>query len=471
MQNAADSSVLVEDDGLGLTELFTRLKRGLPVTLGLGLLGVGIACVAYAVSGRFDTATTATRVIFSFPGAEKGQYPDRSKFQPDDLRAPEIVSEALRRQGLATTEEFQSKIRGALSIEGIISPGIVKERDRLRAAGAPLPPYIPDEYTVSLTLPRSFPLNNRQRELFVNELVTAYRERFHRVYVDLPLTFGSGFDLLNNADYFDFELVLNEEAQNILTFLNTMAETARTFRSPRTGLSFGELQKRATLFIQLRMNETLGLIRQHGLSKDRKAALIKLDYYHRTLQDQAAQAMQEEKVVQDLLTQTRERMQNYVLGIRTTVAQQRPEAPIVDQGLIDSLLANDSYNFLVRQALEAGLKTRRLQSQIAVLNERRTSMKAFLESDQAEKAEVLDQMEKSLTEMKMSYTNLIADIRRTNEDYQRQVFGDAVRVSMQVITDSFYRGFIVSSIVGFAIGIALGLGQSLVRSTPARAIV
>ncbi len=457
-----------DDDAIDFAELIARLRRGLPATLGLGLLGLAVAVAAYFAAGAFLTVNTSTRVVFSFPGYENGEYPDKSRFQPDDLRAPTIVAEALKHQGLETTEEFQGKVRGSLSIEGLIPANIVKERDRLRAAGQALPRYVPDEYTVTLSLPRSFPLSSRQREQFLRELVSVFQERFQRTYVELPHVFGNALDSLDNTDYFDFELVLNQESQNLNAFLAQMSETARTFRSPRTNLSFGDLLKQAQLFTQLRLNETLGLIRQFGLSKDRGTALAKLDYYYRTLEDQVRRAVEEEKVVQALLDQTSERMQNYVLGVRSQAAQQRSDAPIIDQGLVDSLLANDAYNFLVRQALEAGLKTKRLQSQIAILGERRDLMKAFSESAQVEQSEVLAQMEKSLAGMTATYASLITDIRRTHEDYQRQIFGNAISLSMQAKTESFYRQLAMAGFAGLATGIAAGLGLSLLRPVPVR---
>ena len=123
-----------EDDSIDFAELFARLKRGLPLTLGLASLGLAIAATAYFVTGSFLTVTTSTRVVFSFSGFEKGEYPDKSKFSPDDLRSPEIVAEALKRKGMEATDENQSKVRAALSIEGIIPDSIIKERDKLRAS-------------------------------------------------------------------------------------------------------------------------------------------------------------------------------------------------------------------------------------------------------------------------------------------------------------------------------------------------
>ncbi len=450
-----------DDDSIDFGELFSRLKRGLPLIAGLTALGLAIAAGAYFASGQFLTVATATRVVFSFPGFEKGEYPDKSKFQPDDLRSPEIVAEALKREGLEITQDVQSKVRSALSIEGIIPDSIVKERDKQRAAGQTPRLYVPDEYTLTLSLPRSFPLTSRQRELLLNEIVSVYQEKFVRTYVAMPLGTGKAFESLVGADYFDYDLVLSRESQNIGTFLTQMSTTARAFRSPRTNLSFSDLLKQSQLFTQIRLNEVLGLIRRDGLSKDRNLAMVKMDYYLKTLGDEEHRAIEEEKVVQDLLKQSHEREQNYALGVKSQAGQQRSDALVVDQGLVDSLLVNDAYNFLVRQTLEASLKTRRIQSDKAILQERRDNMEAFLKSNASQKAEALTQFQASLDSLKHVYESLMNDIRLTYEDYQQQQYGDAIRVSMQTKTSSFYRGLAMAGIAGLGVGLAAGLGLSL----------
>lgn len=457
-----------DDDAIDFAELFARLRRGFPVTLGLVCIGLAVAAIAVVLGGPFQLATTSTRIVFAFPGFERGEYPDKSKFSPDDVRSPEIVAEALKRKGIEATDEVQAKVRAALSIEGIIPENIIKERDKQRAVGQTPRLYIPDEYSLTLTLPRKFPLTTRQRESLLSEIVSIYREKFTRTYVALPLDMGKAFESLAGADYYDYDLVLNRENQNITSFLTEMSTNARAFRSPRTNLTFADLFKQSQLFSQIRLNEVLGLIRRDGLSRDRNLALVKMDYYMRTLSDQELRAVEEEKVVHDLLRQAQDREQRYALGVKSQTTQQREDGVVIDQGLVDSLLANDAYNFLVRQALEASLKTRRIQADKAILQERRDTMETFIKSNTAEKTEVLAQFQKSLDELRKVYGDLMSNIRLTYEDYQHQQYADAIRISMQASTGSFYRDLAVAAVVGLTIGGSLGVGLSLLGISPGR---
>jgi hypothetical protein len=235
MTNPADSRAFADDDAIDLAGLISCLRRGLPKTMALSALGLAVGAIIFVVTGPFLEIQTTSRVAFSFSGFEKGLYPDQSKFQVDDLRAPDNILEALRGMELDTSEKFQSQIRAALTIEGIIPPGVIKERDRLRTAGQTPPPLLPDEYQITLTLPRNFPLTSRQRELLLSRIVSAYRERFVRTYVNTPLDFGNAFQSLNDADFFEYELILNAEVHNIIAYLSQRlnpAERAVGERAP-----------------------------------------------------------------------------------------------------------------------------------------------------------------------------------------------------------------------------------------------
>jgi hypothetical protein len=448
-------------DGGDAREVFSRIHRGIAPTLGFTAVGLALGIVICVLASSFDSASTAMRVSFAFKSFARGEYPDHSKFQPDDLRAPDVVAAALKRQGLDASEDFQGKIRAALTVEGVISPMVIKERDRLRAAGQSPPPYLPDEFLVTLTLPRRFPLSGRQRELLLNQIVSSYEEKFQATYAELPEGFGSAFDSLHKADYFEYELILDKEVENIMNYVVQQLDQAKTFRSPTTNLSFNDLRRQTDIFSQIQLSEALGLIRQNGLSRDREMAMVKMDYYLRTLQDQEQLAVEEEKVIDDLLAKTTERSQNYVLGVKSQATQQRTETPILDQGLIDSLLANDATNFLVRQALEAGLKVKRVQADEARLLERRKSMEQFLKSKVEDQSAVAAQVKTSLAALEESYKELISNIRKTQADFAKQQFADAIQITMQPTTGSIYKPLAFAGAVGGFVGFALGVGLSL----------
>lgn len=456
------------DDTIDLRDLFCRLARGLSQTIGLVLLGIAVAAVASFLLNRVQSVATSTRVVFSFPGFERGQYPDRSKFQSDDLRAPSVISEALRRQSLDTSSEFQSKVRGGLSVEGLVPANVVKERDKMRAAGQTPPPYVPDEYFVALSLDRSFPLTATQREKLLQEIVSVYRENFNRTYGHTPVAFGTAFETLRDADFPEYEIIFNSEINNIKAYLGeqighdgSAAQSAASFRSSTTNFSFKDLLEQTDLFAQIQLNETLGLIHENGLSRNRATAMLKMNYYLRQLEDRETQALEEEKVVRDLLTQTQARAQNVVLGVKSQAAQNRTESTVLDQGLVDSLLANDAYNFLVRRALDQGLRVKQIQAEKNRLLDLRDNMKLFVESAARDQTTITAEVQSSVKKLATNYNRLIDNIRKTHADYVGQEFGDAIRLSDQIRTPGLLKPMAIAAVVGGALGFALGTGLSL----------
>lgn len=471
-ESLPSNDALYENDGLELGELLARLRRGLPQVVALALLGLSIAAVVSLALNRVQPVATTTRLVFSFKGFERGEYPDQSKFQPDDIAAPAVIAEAVRRLELDGSSAFAARIRGALTVEGMIPVGVVKERDRMRVSGQAVPKYVPDEYELSLILPRNVPLDRQQRAHLLNEIVTVYRENFGRNYGQAPVAFGTAFETLRTADFPEYELIFNGEMEQIRGYLTQRMENAKSFRSPSTNMSFQDLMEQTNLFSQIQLNEVLGLIHENGLSRNRLTAKMKMNYYLRLLEEREKHAMEDEKVVKDLLAQTQARAQNVVLGVKSQAARPATEAPVLDQGLIDSLIANDSYNFLVRKALEAGMKVKEIQAEKARLLDLRDNMLTFIQTAQTDQTTIAAQVEKSLGALQAKYDKLIDNIRKTHADYANQQFGDAIRLADSIRTPGMLRPMAIAGFVGGFLGFALGAGLSLLgiyvgKRTPA----
>jgi hypothetical protein len=443
-----------EDTIIDLHDISRRLGRGLGQIIGLALLGLALSAVIYLAASTRLPVSTSTRVTFAFPGLEKGEYPDQSKFEPDDLRAPEIIAEALKRQGLDITSEFQGRIRGALSIEGVIPPDIMKQRDRMQAAGQSLPFYQPDEYIVTLSLPDKFPINKEQRARLLNEIVSVYRENFKLTYTSIPTGFGHVFDALHHADFPEYSQIFNKEIDNITACLTQQLQQDKSFRSPTTNLSFKDLLEQTQDFAQNQLGDTVELIDQSGSSRDRAVAIGRMEYSLRVLNDQERRAVGDEKVVTDLLAQTQAR--NYVLGVKTETDQSKSEAHLLDQSLIDSLLANDAYSYLARRALELGLKASQVQADKAKLLDQLEAVKSAKED-----AGNIALIQKSLTDLEPAYQELIDNIRKTQADFARLQFGDAVQLSDAIKTEGIGRPLAITCLIGCFLGLAAGMGLSL----------
>jgi hypothetical protein len=157
--------------------------------------------------------------------------------------------------------------------------------------------------------------------------------------------------------------------------------------------------------------------------------------------------------------------------VLATKAQQPQSAqPMLDQGFIDTLLSNDAYNFLVRKALDAGLAVKRVQADIARLQDRRKRMESFINGETKDQAVTITVTQEALAKLEANYQDLISKVRVVLDDYARQEYGDAVRISMQARSDSLLKNLLFGAVGGATVGLALGLGLSLLKFSPERVV-
>lgn len=446
-----------------LRQAATCLHRQRRPILVLTLTGLILGCLGGWWATRDTRSSTSVNIAFSFPGFERGEYPDGSQFQPTDLYSDAILAEVLRRNKVEPTAERIQKIHSAISVVGTMPLSIVHERDRVRSTGQRPASFIPDEYTLSIYEPRGDAGLPNDPSALLDQIIGVYRETFFRTHTQLPAAFGQVMESLSDADYIEYDLILNTQIQNIATYLREHAAKAGSFRSPHTGLSFHDLLEQTQLFSQIRLNETLGIIYQFGLSRDRALAMSKMAYQLKLLDLREKGALKEEQLVNELLGLAQSRGENVVLGARSPSAKDVP-GEAVDQGLINSIMANDSYSFLVRAALEAGLRTKQIQSERGRWLALRDNIQSFNQSTTRDQTAAFAQAQQSLGELRSSFERLISAVKQTYADYAAITLGESVRVSRSPWTTRSMKKILLASVAGAIMGMALAVGIPLARS-------
>ena len=440
---------------------FALLRHGAKQTGAFILLGLLIGAGAAHLSQSHTPAVTTAHVRLSFAGLERGEYPDTSRFQPDDLRRSNLLQSALLKQGLATSPEMIATVQNALSVEGMVPLQVVADRDRTRGTGQPVPLFTSDEYAIRLTESPALKLDASERAKLIEALVDAYRNSFRNTYGELPANMGRAFERLKSADYVEYEFILNSEIRSISTFLSEQLKQAKTFRSPTTGLSYKDLLEQTELFAQIQLNETLGLIREYGLSRDRQLAMLKMQSELRLVTEREHLALEQEALVKDLLSLTQGRTQSYVLGVTSDSAQTRTTAPLIDRSMVESLIVNDAKNFLVREAMDAGLRVAEAQNDKLKIEGMRDSLRKFIEANQSTQAAVLAQVEAAIANLEHNYRQLIDSIRKSQADFAQEHFGEAIRISRAPSTTNKLRPLILYGFFGAFLGFSLGCGLVL----------
>ncbi len=111
----------LQDDEISISDIVMKLwrRRGLIVVLPLlsGLIGL-IAVLVMA-----SQAQTPAIYYVSLTGIEKGSYPNGVAFSPQDIKAPEVLTEVAGRMGLDNSQDLAEAIRvnfGAPTTAGIL---------------------------------------------------------------------------------------------------------------------------------------------------------------------------------------------------------------------------------------------------------------------------------------------------------------------------------------------------------------
>jgi len=448
------------DEFIDLKLIFKKLISGTTQSIAFSLLGLVIATLLFLVYTNFSYVVTSTRLVVSFKGSNAGIYPDKSKFSYTDIVSSDIVHDALREINIEGNQELEVKIKRSLLIEGIIPTELVKQRDRLISSGQTLPPVIPSEFNLTLNLPRTVQLTTAQRRQLLISIINMFKLKFERTYATPPIALGNLSNLLLTSDYDDFERILADNSNRIELYLFELHKEAGSFRSGRTKLSFGDLINENQDFNQIYKNKTLGLIHEGKIAKNRKAAILKMNYKLYELSNLEKKQIEEEKSSREYLDEVARHTSSYILGVKSQITNEHNNTPILDKDLIDSLVANDTYSFILKKALDASLKLKNTQVEQIIIADNLKSMQAALDSEIDK--QLNDKANESVNDLIKAYDTLVHDIRDTYSDYATQEFSDTIRLSAPIETESIWRALLIPSLAGLGLGAALGMGLSLV---------
>lgn len=92
------------------------------------------------------------RLVLSFKGIEKGEYPDGRKFSIGTLRSPDVVRAALMDTKLAGDRAAASRLSPDVEIAPVIPRSVAAKWTKQDKDGSPREEYFPSEYAVSFAL-------------------------------------------------------------------------------------------------------------------------------------------------------------------------------------------------------------------------------------------------------------------------------------------------------------------------------
>lgn len=389
-------------------------------------------CVAFAAvfafaSGIYMTYNqyfTEQQILsFVYSNAEKGRYPDGSRFEIYDLLSDEML--ALTLEKLNQDGKFQNRtvgeLRACFSIQAHLSAPVQAKVQAARKNGENYS-YIPTEYVVTASTGKNFGFFNLRNLFAANtakELLNALTETYYQYFLDKHTENNVLEKVSQDSDYsqYDYPEIADSIESNInlyLQYLQSKKAEDATFRSSATGKSFQDLISSFENLLSIRANTYKSYVYASKISKDKEALISVYEAQVEDLQLKANKKAAEAEIAGKAMEEYDHTFEESI--VITGVDKKNDE--------VYQVKPKTGYDFVTKQSLDAGVDASAFQEEI---NDKRRRIEEYrkvsLSPDEAARiAAVSDSMVAEITKEQASLQQItqqtVADyLKRKNSDY------------------------------------------------------
>lgn len=348
--------MIFPEEGVGevLPErIFKLLIREKKMILAAVVVFVVLGSVFYLTGEKQGHATVD--LLLRFENVNRGQYPDGSPFDKENIIGSAVVEEVVETLELEQEGLDEAVLRRHLDVVGVMSQAEIREAQRLQDEGRDPGSVFPSEYRISLLEGDRLGLEEELQKEILTAVVQSYTQRFRRVYAGLesplPSRYLSG-DILQDYDYPFIPDLLESQVEQLREYVEEMQESNETFRSRELGYSFSDVQRGLESLQENQVAAIRAVIRANRLTTDPESTLRR---YAKMIEEQEqalARKEQEALFARDLL--------------RDLEASAPPGAELAEDmtDIVEVLLEHEYLTTLLEQSLEAGLEAEELQVEL-----------------------------------------------------------------------------------------------------------
>lgn len=238
----------------------------------IAVLSVIVGCLFYLIASlKLQTYTASTVIEYTNKEAEQGEAPDGSKIDVTEMKASNIISQALI--NLHYESENIDWVRSCLSIEPVITDEQQKTQDAKIELGEEYE-INPTRYLISFTANvgcgKEFPRK------MLNEILDVYIADYGKNHVNLESGTNGINDIYSKGyDYIEMMEVIDDSLESVLALLDKKIELNNSFRSYDTGYSFMDLYREFYFFKSVDVPEISASILHQKITKDKNVLLAK----------------------------------------------------------------------------------------------------------------------------------------------------------------------------------------------------
>lgn len=419
-----------EEVVVSFSAVFRKLKKYFTVWLLVSII-VGGLIVGISVFFRTTSMTPVHAIVsFTHEGIEKGKNPDGSDFDPNTLKSPDIINEAL--ENCEMDKELLEPVRCGIHIEAVIPEDAYQRMitykniyetattGQLAAAQAMLDTsWVSTQYTVTLDY-KDAEISRSEAVQILNAMLDAYRDYFFREY-GYNEAFGNS---LSVADYRDYDYaqavdMFRTELKTLNRYLtNISADDTTRFRSTETGYTFADLKDAISSLQTLDLDLISSYLNVNNVSKDKERLQT---YYEWRIENLELQ----QKTNKEALAAVEAAFESYekdqVIIFSDSVAN------------TETTVSSVEYDKLINRRISAQAELSETNQDIEYYKQRLATLKKSKSSTGSGKAE---RIEKDLEKLKNKIDDLIDLVNRTADDYYRNVsLSDSYNILVPATTE------------------------------------
>jgi hypothetical protein len=300
------------------------------LSLGLGLIGF----LLWFLLGR---QVVGGRIILTFEGIERGEYPSGKTFSVEDLRGAEILHAAANDAGLPRDIDL-NRLSANIEIIPIIPAEVLARWRKQDRDGQRREEFVPNQFEMRI---RTEPaLSGKGIRLF-DAIVKRYRARV-KFDEKAALRFLSDIsaanydDLVKIYDYWEIPYVLDQNVDLLRRYLTQLIKESRDYKDPHSNYSFRSLATELDVWSAIRLEALKALTSKGRLVRDKDVALLTMQYRIESYDIQVRQTAQE---AADALRLVEAVQKPQTLAVTQSAGTN--SIPIVDNAVIDRLMRSD----------------------------------------------------------------------------------------------------------------------------------
>lgn len=421
-----------------------------------------IASFLFVTFMRSHTGVAHTVVTFNFPEAQNGRGPDGMPLDINMIRSPHIIANALVSLDYLDVNVSIENIRRNMHI-GTITPHNVLDSIQLMRESAVRTPerlieldeliFHPTQFIIRLYRGSALSeLSEQDMVDLINAIISSYVEYFTNTYNEISFL-NAVFTHFDPTDYEYFEIVqiLRGTTANMLSFINLMQEEDPIFRSPRTMMTFGDIQANLRLVYTVDIHRISSLVYVNNMSRNRSRSANLITYNIMRLEMDYAVARAN---ADDTMYMLRE-------------VYEREEWSFVHHNAAEHLMHarhSDTYDEYFRELHRFMVAANAISAEIGYYRNRLESLRVGTLSDPADVAFV----ESAIPAVFEKLANFETIINLTVEDYINiRLFQDAIQIQSPGYFESLFGTYlfriaviiIAASLIGILVAVLIVLYQ------------